>query len=89
MNVKHANQIIAIPLLFTTSEYCAAKEQKAEKPNILFIFADDQRADALGCSGNIYINTPNIDKLAHNRVRFTNSYLMGGNQAAIMRQVVL
>ena len=55
----------------------------AEKPNILFIFADDQRADALGCSGNGYINTPNIDKLAHNGVRFTNSYVMGGNQAAI------
>ncbi len=32
---------------------------------MLFIFADDQRADALGASGNTYIHTPNIDKIAH------------------------
>ncbi|ANW95446.1 choline-sulfatase [Wenyingzhuangia fucanilytica] len=53
------------------------------KPNVLFIFADDQRADALGCSGNTYINTPNIDKIAQNGVRFTNSYVMGGHHGAI------
>ena len=54
-----------------------------QKPNILFLFADDQRADALGCSGNTYIRTPNIDKLAKSGVRFTNSYVMGGHHGAI------
>jgi len=54
-----------------------------KKPNILFLFADDQRADALGCSGNTYIRTPNIDKLAENGVRFTNNYVMGGHHGAI------
>ena len=53
------------------------------KPNILFLFADDQRADALGCSGNTYIKTPNIDKLAKSGVRFTNNYVMGGHHGAI------
>lgn len=53
------------------------------KPNILFLFADDQRADALGCSGNLYIQTPNIDKLAESGVRFSNSYVMGGHHGAI------
>ncbi|CAH8296245.1 arylsulfatase A-like enzyme [Mariniflexile fucanivorans] len=53
------------------------------KPNVLFIFADDQRADALGCSGNTYIQTPNIDQLAQNGVQFTNSYVMGGHHGAI------
>ena len=52
-------------------------------PNILFLFADDQRADALGCAGNSYIHTPNIDKLAITGVRFSNSYVMGGHHGAI------
>jgi arylsulfatase A-like enzyme len=65
--------------------YASGKEiKKVEKrPNILFLFADDQRADALGCSGNSYIKTPNIDKLAENGVRFTNNYVMGGHHGAI------
>lgn len=53
------------------------------KPNILFLFADDQRADAMGCSGNIYIKTPNIDRLARHGIRFTNAYIMGGHHGAI------
>lgn len=59
------------------------KGQTQPKPNILFLFADDQRADALGCSGNSYIKTPNIDKLADRGVRFSNSYVMGGHHGAI------
>ncbi len=57
--------------------------QTSKKPNILFLFADDQRADALGCSGNSYIRTPNIDQLAINGIRFTHSYVMGGHHGAI------
>jgi arylsulfatase A-like enzyme len=57
--------------------------KKKSKPNILFLFADDQRADALGCTGNSYIRTPNIDKLAETGARFSNCYVMGGNRAAI------
>lgn len=60
-----------------------ATETKKERPNILFLFTDDQREDALGCSGNTYIRTPNIDKLAENGVRFTNNYVMGGHHGAI------
>lgn len=57
--------------------------QAEKRPNILFLFADDQRADALGCSGNNYIRTPNIDQLAQNGVRFSHSYVMGGHHGAI------
>lgn len=56
---------------------------KSKKINVLFLFADDQRADALGCSGNPYIKTPNIDKLAGSGVRFSNNYVMGGHHGAI------
>ena len=54
-----------------------------KKPNVLFLFADDQRADAMGCAGNSYIRTPNIDKLSETGVRFTNAYVMGGHHGAI------
>jgi arylsulfatase A-like enzyme len=63
----------------------AATEERSNltKPNILFLFADDQRADALGASGNGYIRTPNIDHLAKTGVHFTSAYVMGGHHGAI------
>jgi arylsulfatase A-like enzyme len=54
-----------------------------KRPNVLFLFADDQRADALGCAGNTHITTPNIDRLAQTGIRFSNSYVMGGHHGAI------
>ncbi|MBK1880049.1 sulfatase family protein [Pelagicoccus mobilis] len=44
------------------------------KPNIIFLLADDQRSDALGSYGNELIQTPTLDKLAENGVRFENSF---------------
>jgi arylsulfatase A-like enzyme len=68
--------------LFVVLSVSCAEKQKP-KPNILFIFADDQRADALGIAGNTVLNTPNIDELATSGTRFTNAYVMGGNHGAI------
>ncbi len=42
--------------------------------NVLFIITDAQRADHLGCAGNLLIKTPNIDNLAREGVRFSNYY---------------
>lgn len=44
------------------------------KPNILWICTDQQRFDSLGCYGNNFVKTPNIDKLAQNGILFENSY---------------
>lgn len=55
----------------------------AGKPNVLIIFADDQRADALGIAGNAVVKTPNIDQLALSGTRFANCYVMGGHHGAI------
>jgi len=43
-------------------------------PNILFIFADQHRHDALGCAGNSIIETPNLDRLAASGVRYANAW---------------
>ncbi|MDI5934986.1 alkaline phosphatase family protein [Halomonas kalidii] len=45
-----------------------------EKQNILFIMADQLRADYLGCNGHPSIRTPNIDALAARGVNFTRAY---------------
>jgi arylsulfatase A-like enzyme len=43
------------------------------RPNILLIMTDQQRWDALGCVGG-WVDTPNIDRLAAEGVRFSNAY---------------
>ncbi|MGH7957861.1 MAG: sulfatase-like hydrolase/transferase, partial [Opitutaceae bacterium] len=49
--------------------------EKHARPNIVFILADDQRADELGCTGNPIVKTPNIDRLARHGVLFENSFV--------------
>lgn len=44
-----------------------------KKPNVIFVFADQLRACALGCYGDKQARTPNIDRLASEGVRFTNA----------------
>jgi uncharacterized sulfatase len=46
----------------------------APKPNIILIMADDLGYAALGCYGQKLINTPEIDKLAAEGIRFTDFY---------------
>lgn len=43
-------------------------------PNIIFLFTDDQRFDALGFLHQV-LDTPNLDQLAHMGVRFTNAFV--------------
>ncbi len=45
-----------------------------EKPNILFILADDLGPAQVGCYGSTYYETPNIDRLADVGARFTDAY---------------
>jgi choline-sulfatase len=45
------------------------------KPNILWICTDQQRFDTLGCYGNRFVRTPNIDRLAAEGVRFANAFV--------------
>ena len=45
-----------------------------DKPNIIFILADDLGYGDLGCYGAVDIRTPNIDKLAKNGIKFTRAY---------------
>ena len=46
----------------------------AMRPNIIFVLADDLGWAELGCYGNKFNRTPNLDKLAGQGVRFTDAY---------------
>ena len=51
----------------------SACKQQPQKPNILFIAVDDLRPE-LGCYGNSFVHSPNIDRLAANGITFTQAY---------------
>lgn len=61
----------------TNAEAQEAKN-KDEKPNIIFILADDLGYCDLACYGNKYIQTPNIDQLAATGTTFTQCYAGSG-----------
>jgi arylsulfatase len=48
--------------------------QDQQKPNILFLMADQHRADCLGCTGNRIIKTPHLDSIAADGVIFSRAY---------------
>src|SRR5690242_479959 len=47
---------------------------QGNRPNIVVIVADDLRADAIGAYGHPFSETPNLDRLANEGVRFDRSY---------------
>ena len=67
-----ATSIILLALFASLTESRVAKA--AEKPNIVFILADDLGYGELGCYGQKKIRTPNIDQLAADGMRFTQHY---------------
>lgn len=46
----------------------------AKKPNVIYILADDLGYNELGCYGNTFNETPQLDELARQGVRFTQAY---------------
>jgi len=55
-------------------EICAGCMQAADRPNIIFIMADDLGYGDLGCYGQKLIQTPHIDQMAAEGLRFTDFY---------------
>lgn len=68
-------------LLFSSFSSCMTATSK--KPNILFLLADDQRADTIAAWGNHHIQTPNIDSLVRNGFSFRQNYCMGSPHGAV------
>ena len=60
-----------IPVIASGAGLSAA-EEISKRPNIVFVFADQMRAHALGCMGNKQVITPHLDKLAGEGLLVTN-----------------
>src|SRR5690606_5747457 len=54
-----------------------------QRPNILFILADDQRRETIHSLGNEEIHTPNLDRLVERGLTFSNAYCMGSMTPAV------
>jgi arylsulfatase A-like enzyme len=74
------NTVAALVLLVLLA---AGAERARAKPNVLFLFADDMRADTIAAHGNSHIRTPNIDRLAARGFSFRGNYVFGGNSGAV------
>ncbi len=55
----------------------------ADKPNILFIFADDMSLEAIGSNGKTCVKTPHLDKLRAQGANFSHTYNMGAWNGAV------
>ncbi|MCC6162717.1 MAG: sulfatase-like hydrolase/transferase [Acidobacteria bacterium] len=53
------------------------------RPNILFLFADDMRADTIAAHGNPHISTPTLDGIARRGFSFRRAYVFGGDSGAV------
>ncbi len=79
--------IVAIFSGMVAMPVVAAEKTTAERPNILFIAVDDLRPE-LGCYGQDYVHSPNIDRLAAQGVVFRRAYcqqaICGPSRASLM-----
>ena len=46
----------------------------SQQPNVLIFMVDQLRYDACGCFGSAICQTPNLDRLAHQGMKFTNAF---------------
>ncbi len=70
--MKHLLKLAAIVSFLVIAHSTISAEPR---PNILFLFTDDQRFDTLGCAGHPIVKTPTIDRLAAKGVRFENAFV--------------
>lgn len=75
-------------LFFVILGFCLPVRSATSPPNIVFILADDLGWTDLACYGSKYYETPNIDRLAAQGLKFTSGHTCGPNcqptRAALM-----
>ncbi|MGB5822212.1 MAG: sulfatase [Saonia sp.] len=75
-------KILGFLIMFICIISCGDKKSQStdgpvemqKKPNIVLIVADDLGWSDLGCYGNTFFESPNLDKLASNGMKFDNAY---------------
>ena len=78
--IRRSNLFLSIFVVLTSTWTFL---QAAEKPNILFLFADDQCFETIRALEHTDIETPNLDRLVHGGTTFTHAYNMGSWSGAV------
>src|SRR5262245_51701563 len=66
--------LLAIAALSAIDGAAAQESTKARPPNVILILVDDLGWTDLSCQGSTFYETPNIDRLAKEGMRFTHGY---------------
>lgn len=72
--MKNSHKILLCTSLLAVPTQLIQAAPKETKPNIIFILCDDMGYGDLGCYGQKYIQTPCIDQMAEEGMRFTQAY---------------
>ena len=74
---------LSLPVCLAGALRSAPAGASDAKPNVLFIFADDQMYNTIRALGNDEVETPNLDRLARRGVTFTHAYNQGSWSGAV------
>jgi len=84
--LKTLGTFFALPIV--NERIWSASYDVATRPNVVLLVADDLGWSDVGCMGNRFIDTPNIDRLASDGMLFTNAYapapICSATRAAIL-----
>lgn len=75
--------VVFLALLVASCKSTKEEKKVTQKPNILFLFTDDQRGGTIGAMDKYNVQTPNMDQLVESGTSFTNSYILGATTAAV------
>ena len=87
--MKNISAALLLPAVAFHLTGCGIQEKKEVKqPNIIFIMTDDHTTQAMSCYGGSLIQTPNMDRIANEGIRFDNCYavnaLSGPSRACVL-----
>ena len=75
--------LAASSLLLAAAPMASGDDAIPERPNILFLFADDYTYEAIGALGMVDVETPNLDRLLARGTSFSRAYNMGSWSGAV------
>ena len=75
--LSYSAALLAVMISLICIPGCTKQDNEAGKPNIVYIMIDDLGYGDLGCYGNRFNLTPNIDRLADRGLRFTDFHSNG------------
>ena len=81
--LRHRSLLSLCLLALAATPARGAQDEAPARPNILLLFADDQRTDTIAAWGNPAIQTPHLDRLAAEGTSFQRAYCLGSNGGAV------